>query len=132
MNPKSNPEFSRDLLKASIEKIGGPDALERVLNDFYKTLSLDILVGFFFTGKDLTKIAHQQAHFILKSVGLGQYKGLHPKDAHLKIAPILKGHFDRRLRVLEDHLRKTGLSEDEIRNWVGFENAFRNVVETKI
>jgi len=42
--------------------------------------------------------------------------------------PILAGHSDRRLKLLHDHLRDEGLTEEQALVRVGFENAFREAI----
>lgn len=97
-----------------------------MLDDFYHAMSTDLLVGFFFDGKDLKKIAQMQKKFLLRAMGVNpSYEGKAPAQAHSEIAPILKGHFDRRLRILEEVLKKYGLTPKSIKTWIEFEETFR-------
>lgn len=117
-------------LRSLIHEVGGEDALYNVLLEFYQAMSTDTMIGFFFTGKDLAQVARKQQEFILKAAGLREnYEGKNPANAHLALPPILAGHFDRRLKVLEETLRKKGLQEPSVRTWISFENAFRAVVQ---
>lgn len=59
------------------------------------------------------------------------YQGKSPAQAHLNLPPILKGHFDRRLKLLEQTLRIHGLSEEDIELWIQFENTFRDKIVKK-
>lgn len=109
--------------------------LKTILNDFYQALSTDLLVGFYFDNKDLKHIAQQQYRFLLKAFGevdseLGVYQGPSPAKSHEKLAPILSGHFDRRLRVLEQILRQYQLSTKQIQTWIQFEESFRDGIVT--
>ena len=89
-------------------------------------MSKDVLIGFFFDGKDLKKIATKQKEFLMRAMGATEsYSGKAPAQAHTELAPILYGHFDRRLRILEETLRDHGVSVEDIRIWIAFENAFR-------
>jgi truncated hemoglobin YjbI len=111
---------------------GGPGEirLRAILDDFYRRLASDLLVGFFFEGKDLGKIARAQGDFLMRAMGATQsYSGKPPAQAHLGLAPILAGHFDRRLRVLEETLAAHGVPEQDIRTWVRFEGAFRDGIQ---
>ncbi len=122
----------RSDLKLLYQNIGGEAQLRSILELFYQKMSQDILVGFFFDGKDIRHIAHQQAAFLLRAMGATpSYSGKSPAQAHDAIAPILEGHFDRRLRILEETLREKGLSEKDIQTWVSFESAFREAVISK-
>jgi hemoglobin len=126
-----NMEFtlSKPQLKNLYQKIGGEAGLREILQDFYRRMANDTLIGFFFSGKDLEHIALQQQAFLMRAMGATlSYSGKPPAQAHDELPPILKGHFDRRLRLLEETLKDHGLSEDEIRTWISFENAFRSAV----
>lgn len=104
--------------------------LKVIVRDFYERMSKDVLIGFFFTGKDLAPIADQQADFLLFASGLkNEYQGKLPTFAHIQLPPILQGHFDRRLVILKETLREHGIADKDIRTWIEFENAFRNVVQ---
>jgi truncated hemoglobin YjbI len=108
---------------------GGEAGLTLILRDFYRRMSTDILIGFFFDGKDLDAIADMQRSFLMRAMGATpSYSGLPPAKAHDKLAPILAGHFDRRLRILEETLKAHGLSDEEIQIWISFESAFRDAI----
>ncbi len=114
--------------KVLIARIG-EKKLREILNDFYDEMSRDILIGFFFAGKDLNQIADRQADFILKASGIKkEYAGKAPQLAHLELAPILGGHFDRRLVILKSVLKAQGFSDEDMRIWIRFEKSFRNAV----
>jgi hemoglobin len=118
--------LSKPELKALFERAGGELGLAEILKDFYQRMADDLLIGFFFTGKDLNKIASQQLRFLMKAMGATlSYTGKAPAQAHVELPPILPGHFDRRLRILEETLRDHGLSESEIKTWIQFESTFR-------
>ena len=101
--------------------------LELILQDFYRRMSTDIMLDFFFTGKDASAIALKQKEFLLRAFGArSTYSGKAPADAHHSLPPIREGMFNRRLQLLEETLRHHGLSAEDIRTWVSFENAFRD------
>lgn len=112
--------------------VGEEAGLTRMLRDFYARMAADIMIGFFFAGKDTDHIADQQRAFLMRAMGAApSYAGLAPAQAHDKLPPILAGHFDRRLRILEETLRAHGMVEEDIRTWVGFESAFREQIVEK-
>ncbi|MBI2605799.1 MAG: group 1 truncated hemoglobin [Deltaproteobacteria bacterium] len=116
-------------LRALFSSIGGEKGLEEILIDFYSRMADDALVGFFFDRRDTRAIAMKQKEFLLRAMGAAKtHSGRTPARAHEKLPPILTGHFDRRLRLLEQTLRDHGLGEPEIRTWVAFENAFRSAI----
>lgn len=122
--------ISKPELKKLFATLGGEARLRTIVGDFYARMAADLMLGFFFQGKDLSVIAHRQGDFLLRAMGATpSYSGLPPGQAHGKLPPILAGHFDRRLRLLEDTLRDQGLDEESVRVWVAFEGAFRDMVQ---
>ena len=87
------------------------------------------MIGFFFAGHDLDQISEMQSVFLFRAMGLRpSYTGKPPADAHGALPPILTGHFDRRLLLLDQHLTREGLDASQRAVWVGFENAFRDSI----
>lgn len=124
---KEIPVVKPELL--AIYRAHGEAKIRDTILKFYRTMSQDVLIGFFFDGKDLEHVAHRQGDFILRAMGAtSSYSGKAPADAHANLPPILSGHFDRRLTILEATLRQEGFAENEIRAWLGLENAFRDAV----
>jgi len=127
LNSHSN-NLSEPLKKLYLE-IGSEARLLDLLIEFYKKMSDDVLLGFFFSGKDIDHIARQQQMFFLRAVGVNQvYEGKSPRAAHRKIAPILKGHFDRRMVLLRETLSNAALTEENIKTWIDFEEQFRKSI----
>lgn len=120
---------SRSELKNLYQEIGGEERLRLILQDFYRRMATDILVGYFFMGKNPDEVAEKQMEFLLKAMGQSDsYPGKSPARAHQQLAPILAGHFDRRLRLLEETLRDHGIQDSSIRVWLRFENSFRESI----
>jgi truncated hemoglobin YjbI len=125
---KSIP-LSRPRLKVLYENIGAAQGLEKILQDFYARMSRDVMIGFFFAEKDVSAIAKKQQEFLTRAWGMAEsYSGKSPAQAHEKLPPILSGHFDRRLRLLEETLKLYQLNPEDIRIWIEFEGAFREVI----
>jgi hemoglobin len=118
--------LSRRQLQGVFQRLGGETQLETILRDFYQKLSQDVLVGFFFFGKDLEQIIQHQKDFLLFASGAHPtYEGKMPVPAHRNLPPILAGHFDRRIFILEQTLREHQLSPADITVWIRFEKSFR-------
>jgi hemoglobin len=118
-------------LKILYQHLGSEKKLETILKDFYRRMSADTMIGFFFQGKDIDAIALKQKEFLMRAMGASpSYEGKPPSQAHLKLPPILEGHFNRRLQILESTLREHGLSDEDMRTWITFENAFRDGIVT--
>jgi truncated hemoglobin YjbI len=108
---------------------GANERIRTILAKFYKIMSADTMLGFFFHGKNLSHIVEQQSLFLLRAMGAAvSFTGLPPSKAHSKIPPILKGHFDRRLLILRDLLQSEELSAEAVETWIAFENQFRKVI----
>jgi len=121
-------------LEAIYFSLGNTDSereerLHAILQDFYRALSQDVMVGFFFDGKDLNTIAAKQAEFLLRAMGARtRYSGKAPALAHLELPPILEGHFFRRRVLLEQTLQKHHVPEPQIQTWLEFEDVFKNSI----
>lgn len=117
------------VLRALYERLGSPGAVLAIMEDFYDRMASDTMLGFFFDGKDIALIAEMQTSFMLRAMGARpSYSGKPPAKAHDSLPPILKGHFDRRLTILEETLRDHDLTESEIQVWISFENSFRAAI----
>ena len=127
----NSPSVDRAALRGLFEKYfeGRKERLLEFLLIFYTEMARDVLIGFFFREKNLQAIASKQADFLWKAAGISAtYTGQAPGTAHLGLAPILDGHFNRRLRLLESNLRRIGATPEEIAIWIAFENAFRGAI----
>jgi truncated hemoglobin YjbI len=133
MDPRDLPLLlNKPELRDLYERLGDSPAarelkLETILQDFYKRMASDVMLDFFFMGKDVSAIALKQKEFMLRAFGArGTYTGKAPADAHHALPPIREGMFNRRLQLLGETLHEQGLSDEDMRTWVSFENAFRD------
>lgn len=121
--------LGKPALKQLYQNLGADQGLRAVLHDFYKRMAQDVMIGFFFNGKDPTQIADRQMDFLKRAMGASDsYSGKPPTSAHSELPPILSGHFDRRLVILRETLKDHRLSDSDIEVWLSFENAFRESV----
>jgi truncated hemoglobin YjbI len=133
MDPRELPLLlNKPELRELYQRLGPTDSareqkLEEILQDFYKRMASDMMIDFFFMGKDVSAIALRQKDFMLRAFGArATYTGKAPADAHHALPPIREGMFNRRLQLLEETLLSHGLSAEDMRTWVSFENAFRD------
>jgi len=127
INSEILPPFKAELRK--LFETQGDKGVFFLLHSFYRQAAQDILIGFFFDGKDLRKIAEMQFQFLKKNIGLSDsYTGKPPAAAHDNLAPILEGHFDRRTVILRDILEKNKVPQSQIEAWIQFESFFRNAI----
>jgi hemoglobin len=125
-----NKEALKDLFEKDLH--GSQETLRALMLEFYERMAADVMLGFFFNGKEIRATADKQSEFFLRQVGaLPSYSGKPPAQAHFQLPPILSGHFDRRLKILENLLLEKKITQPGIQAWLGFENAFRNVIVQK-
>lgn len=106
----------------------GEDRLRAVMRDFVARTSSDMIIGFFFAGHDLERIADKE--FELARVHLGgggTYTGKPIGAAH-KPKRINGGHFRRRLALLRVVLREHQVDEDIIERWMEHDSRLLSAV----
>lgn len=122
--------MKRRSARGLVTRLGGPAVVRGLLADFYARMAVDPIVGFFFAGKDLARIVDGQLQFLCKVSGeIEVYSGRHPAQAHLDLAPIRRGHFDRRLVLLRETLSEHGVDDMDIAAWLQVERSLRRQIE---
>ena len=94
--------------------IGGKEAVEAVVDDFYdRVLSDESLIGFF-EGMDMVELRAHQVQFI-SSVAGGpvEYSGADMREAHAHL-DIGEGDFDHVATYLEAALRENGVDDGHV------------------
>lgn len=111
------------------------DQTKKIFESFYLAQQKDVLLGFFFdrfSESEIFAVAHRQYDFFKHSLKIKQNTEIKSaSQAHVKLAPILKGHFDRRAVLLKQTLESFKLSETVKKEWVSFEESFRKQVQSK-
>lgn len=109
--------------------MGGMPVIERVLNDLYRRLFADPIVGFLFEGHDLDHIVRMQSAFTARMLGdeSAVYTGKSMPEAHDR-HPILPGHFDRRHHLLAQVLEAHGVPEGPRAAWLALDQALRPAI----
>ncbi|MFC4358546.1 group 1 truncated hemoglobin [Halobium salinum] len=95
-------------------QIGGQEAVERVVDDFYdRVLSDDRLVDYF-EATEMTELRTHQVQFVSAVAGGPvEYTGGEMRDAHAHL-DIDEEHFDLVAAYLERALRENGVSERNV------------------
>ncbi len=121
-------------LAQCIDFLGGLEGLTGFMKAFYRMQKADLLIGFFFEQLDTDPIAQKQAAFFASACGRGVFTGSPPAKAHnhKKMAPILLGHFNRRLVLLEQCLTAFHVPLDLQKAWLGFERSFRKQIVSPV
>lgn len=110
-----------------IDRIGA-DALRAVIDDFYRRIFDDVMIGFLFAGKDRARLAEKEWEFTARLLGMEiPYTGRTIPDAHAR-SPILGGHFERRLQILKDTLRDHAVDPEVQQVWIDHTLALRSQV----
>jgi hemoglobin len=96
------------------DKLGGQQAIEQVVDDFYKLVLADDSVNHFFAHTDMEKQRRHQTAFISYALGGSkQYKGRSMEKAHtgLNLQP---EHFDAIVKHLNEALVVHGVSPEDM------------------
>ncbi|WP_372008976.1 group 1 truncated hemoglobin [Paenibacillus chitinolyticus] len=96
------------------EKLGGKEAIGKVVEEFYKRIIADESVNHFFRDTDMAKQLRHQTAFISYALGGAPYTGKSMAAAHtgLNLQP---EHFDSIVNHLQASLAHFGVTEDDIR-----------------
>ncbi len=110
----------------------GQDGEQRLLAmmvRFYDLQFADLMIGFLFMGKDKLHLAKGQAAYVSARLGKNrtQYDGPPIRKAHLKV-PILIGHFNRRLVLLEKVFEEFDVPAHVREAWLSLDTSLRDLV----
>ena len=114
-------------LATLFDRIGG-DALRAVIEDFYRRIFADAMIGFLFHGKDRQRLIDKEWEFTARLLGAPvAYTGRPIRRAHAA-SPILGGHFERRLQILRDVLAAHDVDPEGRKVWIDHTVALRDQV----
>ena len=96
------------------DKLGGQQAIEQVVDDFYKRVLADDSVNHFFAHTDMDKQRLHQTAFISYALGgPNQYTGRSMEKAHIGLH-LQPEHFDAIVKHLSEALAVHGVSQEDI------------------
>jgi hemoglobin len=107
------------------ELLGGEPGLLAILRDFLERVRRDVMIGYLFQGVDFDRLLRLEFEFSRQHLGgPGSYGGRPLFAAH---APhrILGGHFDRRLRLLEQTLEDHQVPVEVSQRWLAHTRQLR-------
>jgi len=110
------------------ERVGGEAGLRVLLRDFLSRVRGDVMIGYLFQAVDWERLLELELEFARQHLGgEGPYSG---RPLHAAHAPhrILGGHFDRRLRLLEQTLEDHGVPSDVIQRWSAHTRSLRSQI----
>jgi hemoglobin len=106
----------------------GDDKLRAVLETFYDAVFADVMIGFFFRGKDKARLVDKEWELVASHLGAPvRYSGRPLAEAHAA-HPILGGHFERRLQLLREAMAAHGVDPDVREAWIAHTIALRPLV----
>jgi len=107
----------------------GEEKIKLILEAFYQAQAADVMIGFFFEGRDVKEIARKQLLFLKMLAGEHLEERVNkPAVAHVSLPPILSGHFDRRHVLLRETLEQFHVRSDLINTWIQMEESFRAAI----
>jgi hemoglobin len=96
------------------ERIGGHEAIEAVVEDFYSRVLADEQLAGFFAGANMNRLKGRQAEFLAAALGGPQpYTGVSMKQAH-RGRGITMHHFNLVAGHLSDSLAAAGVPDDTV------------------
>jgi hemoglobin len=113
---------------SDFERIGGHEALRRIVDEFVDRMYADPMIGFFFAGVPKKRI--QELEFQHAGAHLGgpiEYRGRPLEEAHGKHR-IMGGHFMRRFEILRQTLAKHGVPEEVAARWLAHVESLRGKI----
>jgi hemoglobin len=112
------------------EIAGGETGLRALLVDFYDRVTSDVMIGFFFKGKDKERLVQKELELALGLFGADvEYTGKPIRDAHAAHL-IMGGQFNRRTQILRETMADHGLPEEVQRRWLEHTESLRAQVTT--
>ena len=112
------------------ELAGGEARLRPLLEDFYDRVFDDVMIGFFFKGKNKERLVQKELEFALKLLGAEvEYTGMPIPEAHAS-HPIMGGQFNRRTQILREVLADHGMPAEVCERWIAHTESLRHQVTT--
>lgn len=93
------------------EEIGGEPVLRDIVNRFVDRVANDMIIGFFFAGKDLDRVKQHEFEHAARVLGADiQYTGRPIPSLHRPLR-INGGQFRRRVALLRQEIDRAGVPE---------------------
>ncbi len=110
------------------ERIGGAEAVEKLIQDLYNRVTSDSELGPFFENSALDKLKNMQTEFFSAALdGPVQYTGMDISKAHFGRG-ITRAHFKRYVEHLLATLEKMNISETDVHDIIARINIYADDV----
>ncbi len=115
-------------MASDLELIGGEAHLRAILEAFIDRVFDDLLIGFFFRAADKARIKDKELELATAHLGgAARYSGQPLGTVHQQHR-IMGGHFDRRLKILEETLEAFAVPEAVRQRWLAHDRALRRTI----
>jgi len=113
-----------------ISESDGADALDEVVAAFVQRMANDLIIGFFFEGRDLGRIIRHERELLRVHLGQGAgYTGRPLAGVHKPLG-INKGHFRRRHAILRNVCGEMGVEDAIVSRWIEQEQQLESMITT--
>jgi hemoglobin len=102
----------------ALERLGGEGALRAVVDRFVERMAADMIIGFFFAGKDLARIKQHEFEHAAVALGAEIAYGGRPIVPLHRAMRINGGQFRRRLALLRQELAAAAVPPDIAATWL--------------
>jgi hemoglobin len=111
-----------------IDQLGGPAALQPIIDEFVDRIVVDPMIGFHFSGVDIPRLKVLEAQFAAVALG-GEiaYEGRPVRQAH-RGRPISGGQFARRREILRQVLVERQVSVEVAQAWLAHTDRLRSAI----
>lgn len=114
--------------ESAFQRLGGEARLRVIIDHFVDRVVRDTMIGFFFRSVDIPRLKRLEFEFAAAHLGgETRYTGRPLTTAHAA-HPILNGHFNRRLKILENTLRDFDVPDDVVREWLQHDARLRSAI----
>lgn len=136
----SCPEFlygrvlsGTDHTDVDMNNVGGSiqdDVLDELVSAFVHRMANDLIIGFFFEGRDLNRVIAHERELLRGHLGRGNaYTGRALDRVHQPLG-INRGHFRRRHAILRNLCQEREIDEGVMARWVEREQALESMITT--
>lgn len=111
------------------DEVGGLDELRAIVDEFYRRVFDDPLIGYLFASSDREELVDHQVEYVRARLGAAdvEYTGEPIRTAHESL-PITVGQFDRRQTLLEEVLDECDVPDHVRDAWLELDSDLRNLV----
>jgi truncated hemoglobin YjbI len=128
MSPTHHPEPEHTAISsppAGVEdfaRVGGMEGVRAIIANLVDQMVDDVMIGFFFARTDRRKLKALEAAYAASHLGGPAYKGRDVAQVH-RAQAIGRGHFLRRLRLMQEVLAQAQVPQDIAARWLNHQAA---------